>query len=98
MTDYDFCRVCKVPRYVEGDYNSNDYLAMGWIRETFEREDVNGEFSFRVEWLCPDCRKKELDEERKHEEEWQKLRKASLSNDPALYERLGDGHRGERSS
>ena len=88
MTNFDFCRVCRVPRYVEGFKTYRNYIEAGWVKEEFTRWDNTGDFYIRVEWQCPDCRKKEVDAEKRKDEEWQKLRKRSMENDPTLYERI----------
>lgn len=87
MTEYSFCRECKVPRYVV-DFTEIDYAKAGWVKEMFRRVDASGIFFERLEHLCPDCRQKEIDEEKRREEEWKKLYKASMENDPTLYQKI----------
>ncbi len=86
MPSYDFCKECKVPRYVEG-WKGVEYVTAGWIKESFVRIDVSGVFFERTEWICPDCRKSELADERDRETARQKMVEKSMENDPSLYER-----------
>ncbi len=62
---------------------------MGWIKEVFRRfNTIDEDFFIHIEHLCPDCSRKEIAADRKHEEERQALIEASRRNDPALYERV----------
>ncbi len=97
MTEYTFCRICRVPRYVEGFTLQAAYLEIGWVKELFQRIDNTGEFFIRVEWLCPDCRQAELADERDRETARRMMIEKSNANHPSLYERFNEGHRGERS-
>lgn len=88
MTEYTFCRVCRVPRYVESEppWKPVEYVTAGWVKESFVRIDASGIFFERTEWLCPDCRQAELADERDREVARQMMIAKSMENDPALYE------------
>jgi hypothetical protein len=55
MSSFDFCRVCGVQRYVDGWTKPEQYIANGWVREIRTREDYNGVFEKRTQWLCIGC-------------------------------------------
>lgn len=69
MTSFDFCKVCRVRRWVEGWFDHVLYLEAGWVREQYRREDATGVILERTEWLCPDC----YNEEKRKEADRQAL-------------------------
>lgn len=87
MTDFQFCRICRVPRYVDG-WKGVEYIDAGWVKESFVRIDASGVFFERTEHLCPDCRQAELADERDREAARRLLIKKSMENDSELYERV----------
>ncbi len=87
MTDFQFCKSCRVPRFVEGFAYQEEYLDAGWVKEVFKRHSKTGVLFERIEWLCPDCRQAELADERDREAARQQMIQKSKENDPALYEK-----------
>jgi hypothetical protein len=93
MPSYDFCRKCGCQRYVDGWHDDALYLDAGWRKEQ-ERHFTSKGIEFeRVQWICPGC----MELERLNQADWEYIMNQDDKDIVADKERLGDGHRGEKS-